>query len=184
VVRLGDTDTATDALKAAMKSGAGKGVDPTGKATTSASLPLVTYSRKPGFTNSSDPKTVQQASAWNEALTQAIKVSVLPLQTDYRLLLLAWDKTTIDKMGLAWYAYIAHNSFFETAFDVGGEILKVNARINDHKSVTLSDSSIPAAEGRIFALETALTVNVTVLFGEAVSVPESVTVQFDQINYG
>jgi hypothetical protein len=139
------------------------------------SLPVMIYCRKPGFTNGEDYAAVKGKRVWDLALENGYQIRPLPLVLTYKLAFLAWDKLTLDKLQLAWYAYIAWHNMFLVTYRIGTDTFDTVGIIRGNKAVIFSDASIPGKEGRLYIVETPLEVATQVLFGQGVVVPETVT---------
>jgi hypothetical protein len=139
------------------------------------SIPVMIYCRKPGFTNGEDYAAVKNKRAWDTVLETGYQLRPLPLILTYKLAFLAWDKLTLDKLQLAWYAYIAWNNQFAVTYGIGSDTFDTLGMIRGNKTVIFSDSSIPSKEGRLYVVETSLEVATQVLFGQAVTTPETLT---------
>jgi hypothetical protein len=147
-------------------------------------LPLIYYFRKPGLTNGIDKEMTRRGrfmfSESEDGLANAYKFMVLPLVLDYRLFFLAWDKPTLDKIQLAWYAYMVRNETFTCRYRVGVEdVFDIPAHIGDHKSLLCTDESIPPGQdgGRVYAVSTGVQVATDVIFGAGVDAPDNVEIQ-------
>lgn len=134
-------------------------------------LPVAYYFRKPGFTNSEDRKRLAGRHSWNDALTRAYDIEVLPIYLDYRMTFCAFDKLTLDKMMLAWYAYQMKNEKFSVQYHLGQDNFDVNAFVLDHKTVTMTDTSEPIENGRLYAVEATISVYTQVIFGAEATPP-------------
>lgn len=141
-------------------------------------LPLIVYCRKPGIKNEEDRGgIIREKIRWDEPLENAFRLSVMPLTLEYRMMILAWDTLTLDKLQLAWYAYIsdrkASNHIFTVTYLIDSKPLEVNAFIKDTKAIETMDISLTKEEGRVFGVEQTLVVTSQILFGEAVEVGDS-----------
>jgi len=149
-------------------------------------LPLVAYCRKPGITNNENRGIIHDKVRWDEDLETAFRLSVFPLYLQYRMIMLSWDKPTLDKLQLAWYAYLtkrrSKNHVFQVAYLIDGSPLTVNAFIQEPRAIETTDISLTKEEGRVFGVEYTLTVASQVLFGEAVEVGD-VEIHFRLIGY-
>ena len=150
-------------------------------------LPLIAYCRKPGIRNEEDRGgIIREKIRWDEELENAFRLTVMPVTLEYRLMILAWDKPTLDKLQLAWYAYISNrknnNHVFTVEYLIDEKPLEVNAFIKDTKVIETMDISLTKEEGRVFAVEQTLVVTSQVLFGEAVDVGD-VEIHFNLVGY-
>lgn len=143
-------------------------------------LPLVAYYRKPGLTNGDHRAVAWNKTVFDDEILRSYRLSVLPVSLDYSMTFAAWDKPTLDKMALAWYAYIARrgrvNSRFIVPSKVGEDVFETPANFLDPRTVMLSDSSPDASERRLYAVSTDISINTHVLVGEAVSHIDEITV--------
>lgn len=134
-------------------------------------LPVVGYFRKPGLTNGESVTVSGQRLRWNEQLLHAYKLGTMPVSLDYAMTFAAWDKPTLDKLCLAWYARMTRQKRvrFIVPAKIAGDILEVPAVINDPKQIMLSDASMMSSEQRLYAVTTGITVNTQALFGDAIN---------------
>lgn len=143
-------------------------------------LPLVAYYRKPGLNNGEARARAWNKTVFNEALLTSYELSVLPVSLDYSMTFATWDKPALDKMALAWYAYIARpgraHSRFIVPTKVGEDTFETPANIEDPRTVMFSDVSPDAGERRLFAASCDFVVNTHVLVGEAVSHLDEITI--------
>lgn len=142
-------------------------------------LPVIAYFRKPGFSNGDEQARVLNKIAWNESLSASLRISMLPVSLEYSMTFAAWDKPTLDKMQLAWYAFVAgrRNSRFIVPSLNGGEILEIPASLLDPKTIMFIDSSPEKSEvGRIYSVSTEFTINTQVVTGDAVTVPDEIEI--------
>lgn len=156
------------ALQASRKTETG----PANKRLNAPTLPAVYYFRKPGFTNVNDrSKQIRGRYAWSEDLARAYNIRLLQLDLDYTIVFVAWDKPTLDKMIMAWYAYIVVNDHATAKFQIGSDVMDVPVIIADHCNLTVSDSSEPAENGRLFAATAPYNMHTLILFGAEVALP-------------
>lgn len=146
-------------------------------------LPVMAYCRKPGLSNGEDMAQTKGKTRFTLALDQAYELRPLPLTLTYKLAFIAWDKLTLDKLQLAWYAYIAWHNVFTVTYQIGDDLFDTSAIIRENRSILFSDASIPAKEGRLFAVEADLEVVTQVVFGEAVTVPDPITLTGVHVGY-
>jgi len=147
-------------------------------------LPLIYYFRKPGLTNGTDKEMTRRGrfmfSEGEEGLENIYKFMVLPLVLDYRLFFLAWDKPTLDKIQLAWYAYTSRHDKFTCRYQVGeSDLFEITAYLLDHKSLLCADESVPPGQdmSRVYAVSTGMQIATDVIFGAGVEIPEEFEIQ-------
>ncbi len=161
----------------------------TGELKNSPELPVVYYFRKPGMTNSDNNKPIKAGVFWNEGLTKAFDLISMPISLDYQVFLLAWDKPTLDKMMLAYYAWQTRHDKFACMYGLataptvpeglpGGEVLEVNAYIQDHRTITFTNSSAVDKDNRLYAVTMPISLNTQVLAGAEVVPPQFIEIQF------
>jgi hypothetical protein len=146
-------------------------------------LPLIYYFRKPGLTNGTDKEVTRRGrfmfSEGDEP--NAYKFTVIPLVLDYRLFFLAWDKPSLDKLQLAWYAYAVRNDKFTCRYQIGSnaDVFEVPAYLLDHKSLLCADESVAPGQdmSRVYAVSTGMQIATDVIFGAGVDVPEEFAIQ-------
>ena len=133
-------------------------------------LPLVYYYRKPGMTNG-EGRNFPSRIVSTDDRTKIFELTASPLSLDYHIVFAAWDKLSLDKMQLAWYQYVIRQSHFDVQYELGGEALEVLAAVNDPKTIMFADASIPRTDGRLFAVDSTLTIDTSILFGAEVVPP-------------
>lgn len=146
-------------------------------------LPVIVYCRKPGLTNGEEKTRVKGKSRFNLALDQAYGIKTLPVALTYKMAFVAWDKLTLDKLEIAWYAYVAWHNLFSVTYQIGEDLFDTHAIIQDNRSVLFSDASVSAKEGRLFAVDAELELTTQVIFGKAVTVPDPVTLTGVHVGY-
>jgi hypothetical protein len=129
-------------------------------------LPVTYYYRKPGMTNG-DTRNFPKKIVTNG--TKLFDITMSPLVLDYHIVFAAWDKLSIDKMQIAWYQYVIKKTRFTIQYEIAGEAFDVSAAVRDPYTIMFSDISIPKTEGRLFAVDTLLTIETSVLFGAELS---------------
>lgn len=138
-------------------------------------FPIIYYFRKPGFTNADNNKAIHAKGVTNSG--KSYDLVSLPISLDYRFYILAWDKPTLDKLSLAWYAYVnAKNARFTIKYMIDGELFdEIPANIADSRTVTMSDNTPqPAEPGKrpaFYGVMTGMTINTQILVGTPVPAP-------------
>jgi len=178
-----ETDGPQGFMKALQSSQKAEKTATSGERSNAVELPVAFYFRKPGMTNSENNYVIGGKVVWTEAMAKSLNVMLMPVALDYQLFLLSWDKPTLDKMQLAYYAWITRHDKFVTKYKIADEVLDVNAYVIDHRTVTWSDVSQPLDGGRLFAVMMPISINTQVLAGAEVVIPESVTVDLTLEGY-
>lgn len=137
-------------------------------------LPLVIYCRPPGLVSSDERPPALAQILYNDARTQAMQLSVVPLTLTYDIAFLAWDKLSQEHLALAWHCFIAQpgrkNSRFVVPYRIGGEDVEVHASIVATRDILTENASLPGSEGRLWAARTRIEVKTQVLYGREVEV--------------
>lgn len=121
-----------------------------GKAT--VDLPIVVYYRDTGFTADMN----QHVQVWdvkrfiNEevvgGMDAAMKVTTIPITLTYSLLFLAWDKPTIERMAVAWWAWMAplyrKNTRFMVKYNLAGDMVEVGASVSGPREIATSSEPV------------------------------------------
>lgn len=143
-------------------------------------LPAVYYFRKLGYFNVNDrSKPLKGRYSAGDSLSHIYNINALQLDVDYVISFCAWDKPTLDKMAMAWYAYIASHDSFPAVYRIGAETMSVPVTVADHCNLSLSSASEPIENGRLFAVTTNYTMHTMILFGaEVPAPPDPVRVQY------
>lgn len=154
---------------------------PDGKRVGTPDLPVIYYFRKPGFNfgDTEFKEAYRRLPVWSEDETQAYEVLLFPTVLTYQLKILSWDKPALDTITLIMGAHIYESYLFDLKYTVAGyDITPIQAEIRDHRQLRFEDESMPAEEGRLWVVGAEFEVHTQILMGEAVSIPESVTMQF------
>lgn len=153
------------------------------------SLPIVLYGRKPNV------RTVEAEAGGHRsdvyATTnsgQQVKLSFAMMEVEYRLMLMAWDKPTLDAMQLAWIFHVSNAAKrghkFDLAYEIDGEPLEgIIAEVIDPKTAEFEDTSLPVEQGRLHAVSLPIRVKAYAIQGAKVAVPDRIGWQVD-INVG
>lgn len=135
-------------------------------------LPVVAYYRAPGLSGSEERPVSFSRSRYNDSLTQRMILSAVPVMLAYTMAFVAWDKPTLDKLTVAWWAYIGHlgrrHSRFIVKYAFEGEIIDIPAYMAGTRDILTEDAAANQAEGRLWAARTSLVVNTQVLYGRNV----------------
>jgi hypothetical protein len=138
------------------------------------SVPVVYYYRKPGMTNG-DARNFPVLTVTTDGVKK-YDLTLSPLSLDYHLVFAAWDTLSLDKMQLAWYQYSIKKTRFTVQYEIAGEAFDVPSAMHDPKTLMFSDISIPKTDGRLFAVDTLLTVDTSILFGAEVFPPDEIII--------
>jgi hypothetical protein len=152
-----------------------------GKRVGTSDLPVIYYFRKPGFSfgDTEFKEAYRRLPAWSEDGTQAYETLMFPTVMTYQLKILSWDKPTLDTITLIMGAHLYESYIFNLKYAIDGyDITPIQAEIRDHRQIRFEDESLPAEEGRLWVVGTEFEVHTQILMGEAVTIPESATIQF------
>ncbi|MGE9984882.1 hypothetical protein [Desulfovibrio sp. SGI.169] len=143
-------------------------------------LPVVAYYRSPGIVgNQNEKPVVLDVERHIDDTPRAMRLSSIPVTLSYSLLWCAWDKPTLDKITLAWFAYVAHRgrkySRFSVPYRLGSEPIEIPASISVPREIQADNASGEQAEGRLWAARALVEVNTQVLYGREVQPVDEIT---------
>ncbi|MET4696630.1 hypothetical protein [Endozoicomonas lisbonensis] len=145
-----------------------------------ATLPAVYYYRDLSMA-SADPEAgnlVLRDTVYDLNLENATMLSMVRMNLTYKVVFIAPDKPTVERMAMAWYFKIANTKQgghkFQVPYDVAGERMQMDCTIFDPQTFQATSVSLPKNEQRLFALECEYEVQAPVLYGESVTVPDSI----------
>ena len=143
-------------------------------------LPVVAYYRSPGIVGNQNEKPVAlDVERHIDDTPRAMRLSSIPVTLSYSLLWCAWDKPTLDKIALAWFAYVAHRgrkySRFHVPYRLGSEPIEIPAPISVPREIQADNASGEQAEGRLWAARALVEVNTQVLYGREVQPVDEIT---------
>jgi len=141
-------------------------------------FPVVYYFRKPGLVNTQDQKG-SRGRVWNG--NKIFNLQQLPVALDYNLVLLAWDKLALDKISLAWYAYVSSHDAFLAPFEIGGESFDVRVSLMDNKNIAMQNASDVVDGKRLYAATTPVSIMTNILFGKEIDLPGPSRVIFGSV---
>ncbi len=144
-------------------------------------LPVVAYYRAPGIVGDQNQKpVVLDVERYMDGTDRAMRLSSIPVTLSYSLLWCAWDKPTLEKIALAWFAYVAHRgrrySRFMVPYLLGTEPIQIPASISVPREIQ-ADNASPSeqGEGRLWAARALVEVNTQVLYGREVKPVDEIT---------
>lgn len=143
-------------------------------------LPVVAYYRSPGIVGNQNEKPVAlDVERYIDNTPRAMRLSSIPVTLSYSLLWCAWDKPTLDKIALAWFAYVAHRgrkySRFHVPYRLGSEPIEIPASISVPREIQADNASGEQNEGRLWAARALVEVNTQVLYGREVQPVDEIT---------
>ena len=141
-------------------------------------FPVVYYFRKPGLVNTQDQKG-SRGRVWNG--NRIFDLQQLPVALDYNLVLMAWDKLALDKISLAWYAYVSSHDAFMAPFEIGGESFDVRVSLMDNKNIAMQNASEVMDGKRLYAATTPVSIMTNILFGKEIDLPGPSRVIFGSV---
>lgn len=139
-------------------------------------LPLILYYREQGFAADSNQHIqIAEAAGFvseNAGTGQnaAMRITAIPLTLTYSMLFLAWDRASIERMALAWWAYIAplarKHSRFMIPYTLDGESFEVGASVNAPREILTSSESVSDnGDMRLWGSRTMVEVNTQAVYG-------------------
>ncbi len=144
-------------------------------------LPVAAYYRMPGLSNGEEKARITDKTAWTEDVQRSLGITILPVSLEYSMTFAAFDTPTLDKMQLAWYAFVTggrQKTRFIVPSLIGDEVLEAPANFLDPKAVFFSDSSPEKSDaGRVYSVSTSFTINTQAIVGSQIIVPDQITVE-------
>lgn len=144
-------------------------------------LPAIVYYREQGI--AADPNQhiqVAEASRFTAEETlmnidETMRLTTIPLTLTYSLLFLAWDRATLDRMAIAWWAFVAplrrKHSRFTVPYTLDGEDFEVGASLNAPREILTSSEQIGDDENmRLWGARTMAEVNTQAVYGAKVRI--------------
>ena len=143
-------------------------------------LPVVAYYRAAGITgNQNEKPVVLDVERRLDDEKRAMRLSSIPVTLSYSVLWCAWDKPTLDKIALAWFAYVAQRgrkySRFFVPYKLGDEPIEIPASISVPREIQADNATTEQAEGRLWAAKALVEVNTQVLYGREVKPVDEIT---------
>lgn len=139
-------------------------------------LPVIFYYREHGFAADTNQhiqvaevtRFVGETSIMNK--DAAMRITTIPLTLTYSMLFLAWDRASIERMALAWWAHTApltrKHSRFTVSYTLDGERFEVGASINAPREILTSSESMNGNEDmRLWGSRTMVEVNTQAIYG-------------------
>lgn len=146
-------------------------------------LPAVIYYRDQGL--AADPNQHIQVAEVTRFIGEetamrtepAMRVTTMPITLTYSLLFLAWERASLERMTLAWWAFIAplhrKHSRFTVPYTLDGESFEVGASINAPREILTSSEQIGDSEDiRLWGSRTMVEVNTQAVYGAKVELPD------------
>lgn len=144
-------------------------------------LPVVAYYRSPGIVADQNQRpVVLDVERYIDGTDRAMRLTTIPVTLSYSLLWCAWDKPTLEKIALAWFAYVAQrgrkHSRFVVPYTLGKEPIEIPASISIPREIQ-ADNASPSeqGEGRLWAARALVEVNTQVLYGREVKPVDEIT---------
>lgn len=140
-----------------------------------ARLPLINYYRPIGFQSASAEyaQFVESVTGWDDALLSKTNISISYLALTYRVVFMATDKASLERLVLAWHMYIARRRAgghrFNVSYSLFGDEIELPLTIEDSQSIQASNLSHNYSDGRLYAVDVEHTVNAPILYGKGVS---------------
>lgn len=143
-------------------------------------LPLVIFWRQPGLVGDDLQFTqvIEGVRYVNTTGTKAMKLTLMPFVFTYDILFLAWDRATLEQMGLAFYGFFVPlgrpRSRFVVPCIIDGEEFEIGASMTTPRTFLASSETVE--NGRLFASRASVDVRCQAVYGKAVQIPTSLQV--------
>ncbi|MCV6588048.1 MAG: hypothetical protein OIF57_03305 [Marinobacterium sp.] len=146
-----------------------------------AVLPLVHYGRYPGLRSPSDPsRTDIQTHTVDLPSDKPAEVTIMYVELDYQLTVMAWDTPTLDSMIVALTMALKQKSNFDTVCSLEGERIEdVPCKILNAHEIAFTDSSAERDKKRLHAATTTLSIRAPLLAGKYVEVCDQIRVMLE-----
>lgn len=148
-------------------------------------LPAIYYYRELGIetADAEHGNMLANEIGWTDDLSKSFRLSMNQLILNYRLVFVAHDKNTAQRLALAWHFYINNKENsqhrFTVPYTVQGEVFEVPCIIQDPQTLLATNLSQDAKiEGRLFALEVEHQLLAPVLYGHEVSLVDPIRWDF------
>lgn len=141
-----------------------------------ATLPIINYFRPLGFESAPTEfaSMVEAQTGFSDDLLQRSKVAINFLTLTYKVVFMATDRASVERMALAWHMHIAKKRSgghkFEATYNFCGHDYEFPLVIEDPQTLQANSLISGTDEGKLFALEVEHEVNAPVLYGEQVNI--------------
>lgn len=141
-----------------------------------ASLPLINYFRPLKFENAPAEyaQFVESTTGFDDKLLQQTNISISYLSLTYRVVFMATDKASVERLLLAWHMYIGKRNAgghrLNVTYNLCGGEFEFPLTIEDSQSISTENLSSIYGEGRLFAVAVEHVVNAPVLYGKEVAI--------------
>lgn len=143
-----------------------------------AVLPAVYYYRTLDMATA-DPdagNVVTNQVLWTADNTKSLNISMARMNLTYKVVFVAPDKATVQRLLMAWYFSISNirngGHRIPISFNISGESLDLSAQIIDPQTMSATNISLPKTDERLFAVECDYEVIAPVIYGQQITVPE------------
>lgn len=152
-------------------------------------LPVVMYYREQGIAPDAN-QHIQVAEVTRfvgeetvMASDAAMRVTTIPLTLTYSILFLAWDRASIERMALAWWAHVAplrrKHSRFTVPYTLDGERFEVGASLNAPREILTSFEQMDEEGARLWGSRTMAEVNTQAVYGAKCEYPDYIRLVTD-----
>lgn len=152
-------------------------------------LPAILYYREQGITADQNqyiqvagvPRFIGEETIMD--IDTAMNITTIPLTLTYSIVFLAWDRATIERMALAWWAYAAplgrKHSRFTVPYTLDGESFEVGASLNSPREILTSSEQIGEGDMHLWGSRTMVEVNTQAVYGAKVEIPDHIQIAGD-----
>lgn len=149
-------------------------------------LPAILYYREHGI--AADPNQHIQIAEVSRFINEktimgidaAMRVTAIPITLTYSMLFLAWDRASIERMALAWWAWAAplgrKHSRFAVPYTLDGESFEVGASVNSPREILTAYEQIGEGDLHLWGSRTMLEVNTQAIYGAKVDIPDNLRI--------
>lgn len=152
-------------------------------------LPAVLYYREQGL--AADPNQHTQVAEVARFIDEktlmgmdaAMRITAIPLTLTYSLVFLAWDRASIERMIIAWWAFAAplgrKHTRFLVPYTLDGESFEVGASLNSPREVLTSSEQVGEGDLHLWGSRTMVEVNTQAVYGAKLDMPDHIQIVGD-----
>lgn len=144
-----------------------------------ARLPLINYYRPLRFETAPAEYAsfAEGVTGFSDDLLHQTKISISYLSLPYRVIFMAADKASVERLLLAWHMYIGNRRAgghrFNVSYHLCGSEFEFPVVIEDTHTINTDNISQGYSEGRLYAVSVDHVVNAPVLYGHEVEIVPS-----------
>lgn len=141
-----------------------------------ATLPIINYFRPLGFETAPTEfaSMVEAQTGFSDDMLQRSQIAINYITLTYKVVFMATDRATVERMTLAWHMHIANKrmggSQFDATYNLCGHDYEFPLVIEDPQTLQANSLVSGTGDGKLYALEVVHEVNAPVLYGKEVNI--------------